>query len=488
MPMSSAAPSDTGLNLASLVTRIKARWTDDALPHLFDYVAIPAKSQAFDADWEANGHMRRAAEHLLTWASRTIAPIEGACAELVALSGRTPTLVVEIPGEGEQPVLLYGHYDKQPEMTGWAPGTGPWSPVLRNGRLYGRGGADDGYAIYAALIALVSLAEEGRPFPRCIVLIEGSEESGSDDLPFYLETLAPRIGRPPLVVCLDSGCGNYDQLWVTTSLRGLAGGILGVQVLTEGIHSGAGTGIVPSSFRIARQLISRIEDEKTGRVFAPEFQAPPPSARIAEARAAGGALGQSMVAAIPFAGGTQPISADSGDLMLARSWLAGLEVTGADGLPPGSMAGNVLRPRTALKLSLRLPPTLSAERASAALREILERDPPYGATVTFTPGPYGDGWNAPAFAPWLSEALERASTAVFGRSFAAAGEGGSIPIMALLGTSFPDAQFMITGVLGPHSNAHGPNEFLDIRTAQNVTCCVALVLSDLARRCQEDRA
>lgn len=478
--MANSARITTNLDIKSLVRRVDDRWSRDALPSLWDYVAIPAKSPAFDPEWEANGHLRHAAEHLMAWAVDAVAALPGAVVEMVEMEGRTPTLVVEIPGEGTQPVLIYGHYDKQPEMTGWDEGTGPWTPVLKDERLYGRGGADDGYALYSALIALIALVEEGASIPRCIVLIEGSEESGSGDLPFYLASLASRIGNPPLVVCLDSGCGNYEQLWITTSLRGLIGGVLDVHVLTEGIHSGAGTGIVPSSFRVARGLISRVEDVETGIVTAPAFRVEIPSARIAEARAAGEALGATMLGSVPFTRDTLATSPDAGELMIARSWLAGLEVTGADGLPSTASAGNVMRPHTGLRLSLRIPPTLPAAQASVALREIMERDPPYRTSVTFTPGPFGDGWNAPAFAPWLSDVLERASAAVFGRPLAAAGEGGSIPIMALLGRSFPQAQFMITGVLGPQSNAHGPNEFLDLPTARRVTSCVALVLAELA--------
>ena len=184
------------------------------------------------------------------------------------LQGRTPVIFIEIPGSRTPTtVLLYGHLDKQPEMTGWAEGLGPWEPVLKGDKLYGRGGADDGYAMFGALArASWRCTSRASPHARCVILIEACEESGSYDLPSYVDHLAARIGAPSLVVCLDSGCGNYDQLWLTTSLRGLTGGALTVQVLTEGVHSGDASGVVPASFRIVRALLSRLEDGATGEI------------------------------------------------------------------------------------------------------------------------------------------------------------------------------------------------------------------------------
>lgn len=468
------------IDLSAFVRTIDDAWEIDALPHLADYIAIPAQSPTFDPEWRAHGHLHEAAHHLIDWVKRHLHRIPGARAELMEIEGRTPTIVVEVPGAGNQPVLLYGHYDKQPEMTGWDDGLGPWQPVLKDGKLYGRGGADDGYAVYAAIIALSTLAQANIIFPRCIILIEGSEKSGSTDLPAYIELLADRINSPPLVICLDSGCGNYDQLWATTSLRGLTTGTLNVRVLTEGVHSGAGSGIVPSSFRIARLLLERLEDATSGNIVPRAFHADIPIDRIKEANVAGATLGSGVMSALPFAGDTQAVKSNPAALILSRSWHAGLEITGAEGIPSAAVAGNVLRPTTNFKLSLRLPPTVCAATATATLKQIIEQDPPYQATVHFEPGAYGDGWNAPAFAPWLVMAMESASLSVFGRSYAASGEGGSIPFMAMLGARYPEAQFLITGVLGPASNAHGPNEFLHIAMTKKVTACVALILAAAA--------
>ncbi len=399
---------------------------------------------------------------------------------MVRLEGRTPVILVALPGEGPT-TLLYGHLDKQPEMAGWAEGLGPWTPVIKDGKLYGRGGADDGYALFGALTAILALRDQGVSPGRCVILIEACEESGSYDLPAYVEHLLPRIGSPSLVICLDSGCGNYDQLWLTTSLRGLTGGTLKVEVLEEGVHSGSASGVAPSSFRVLRQLLSRIEDAETCQVLPEAFAAEIPPARLAQARKAAKILGDEVFKALPFTPGMQPVTDDPAELLLNRTWRPQLAVTGAAGLPLPEDAGNVLRPYTTAKLSLRLPPTVDADAAGEALRLILEHDPPYGARVTFTPDHPGSGWNAPTLAPWLEASLERASTAAFGRPAAMIGEGGSIPFMGMLGQRFPAAQFVITGVLGPHSNAHGPNEFLHIQMGKNVTMAIAVILEDHVR-------
>jgi acetylornithine deacetylase/succinyl-diaminopimelate desuccinylase-like protein len=354
--------------------------------------------------------------------------------------------------------------------------------VLKDGRLYGRGGADDGYAMFAALCAILALRDEGVRHARCVVLIEACEESGSYDLPAYVDHLAARIGSPSLVVCLDSGCASYEQLWLTTSLRGMAGGALSVQVLTEGVHSGDASGIVPSSFRILRSLVSRLEDEATGEIRLPELFAQIPPGRIEEAKAAAAALGSAVYDKFPFAEGMRPMTDDPTELVLNRTWRSALAVTGLEGAPQIRDAGNVLRPGTAAKLSLRLPPTLDAEAAAAVVKRTLEADPPYGAHVSFALEQSASGWNAPALAPWLRASVDRGSEAAFGRPAALMGEGGSIPFMGMLGEKFPDAQFMITGVLGPHSNAHGPNEFLHIGMGKGVTLAVAQVLADHAAR------
>jgi acetylornithine deacetylase/succinyl-diaminopimelate desuccinylase-like protein len=408
-------------------------------------------------------------------------PIPGMRVAVQRLPGKTPLLVIDIPGERSGCALLYGHLDKQPEFTGWLPGLGPWEPVLRDGKLYGRGSADDGYAVFSSLTAIAALKAQKVPLPRCVVLIEASEESGSVDLPAHLQALGDGIGDPSLVVCLDAECGNYDQLWCTTSLRGNLTGTLRVRVLNEGVHSGMGTGIAPTPFRVVEQLLARLENPVTGELLLEELYVPIPKDRRAQIAAAAGVLGGSVAGKMPFAQGVQPVSNDPVELLINNSWRPTLAVTGADGLPPVVSAGNVLLPELAFKLSLRLPPTVDAARAAEAVRRLLESDPPYGAQVRFESGAGTDGWNAPTFAPWLEESIANASRRVFGKEGIHLGCGGTIPFMGMLGKQFPRTQFFITGVLGPHSNAHGPNEFLHIGYAKQLTACVSLVLADHAK-------
>ncbi len=467
---------------------VSALWDSQIVPQLVEYIRIPNKSPMFDKGWAEHGHMDKAVAQLAAWARAQ--PIAGMQLEIVRLPGRTPLIFIDIPkfgggDAGEDCVLLYGHLDKQPEMTGWAAHLGPWTPVLEGDRLYGRGGADDGYAIFGSLAAILALQEQSVSHARCVVLIEACEESGSYDLPYYVDHLATRIGKPSLIVCLDSGCGNYDQLWLTTSLRGLSGGNLMVKVLEEGVHSGDASGVVPSSFRILRGLLSRLEDEVNGKLKPAELYVEIPAQRIEQARRTAQVLGDAVYSKFPFVDGMRPITADPVELVLNRTWRPALSVTGIDGMPPLGSAGNVLRPFTVVKLSLRLPPTLDGDAAGALVKRLLESDPPYGCKVEFTLEKASSGWNAPPLAPWLETAVDTASREFFGPPPAYNGEGGSIPFMGMLGEKFPGAQFLITGVLGPQSNAHGPNEFLHIPTGKHVSMCVAQVVADHFRAQQQ---
>jgi acetylornithine deacetylase/succinyl-diaminopimelate desuccinylase-like protein len=457
-------------------------WGDDIIPTLVEYIRIPNKSPSFDPDWSAHGYMDEAVALFERWARARLPNLPEATLEIVRLPGRTPVILIDAPGEGEETVLLYGHLDKQPEMTGWAEGYGPWSPRLEGDKLYGRGGADDGYAMFGALSALMALHEQSAPRARCVILIEACEESGSYDLPYYVDHLADRLGSPALVICLDSGCGNYNQLWLTTSLRGVASAILTVQVLEEGVHSGDASGVVPSSFRILRDLLSRLEDEDTGAVRPAELYVQVPAERVTQARRAAAALGDTLYTKFPLVPGLSPMTEDLTELVLNRTWRPQLAIIGIDGLPTPIDAGNVLLPSTAAKLSLRLPPTLDAAAAGTVLRTLLEKNPPYGARVKLEVGSSAPGWNASALSPWLEQSLARGSELAFGAPPAYMGEGGSIPFMAMLGEKFPEAQFVVTGVLGPHSNAHGPNEFLHIPTARRVSLVIAQLLADHGQR------
>ncbi|MDQ2070673.1 M20 family metallopeptidase [Natronospira bacteriovora] len=455
---------------------VDGKWDDEIIPELVEYIRIPAKSPHFDPDWEKHGYIDQAIEQAEAWCRRQ--PVKGMSVEVVKLEGRTPLLLVEIEGQKPGTVVLYGHLDKQPEFTGWEEDLGPWKPVIRDGKLYGRGGADDGYAVYGSLTAIAALQQQGIPHARCVVLIETCEESGSYDLPPYIDHLKDRIGSPDMVVCLDAECGNYEQLWTTTSLRGNLVGTLRVDVLTEGVHSGSASGIVPSSFRVLREVMARIEDPATGEIKVPEMNVDIPRDRLEQAQQAADVLGDSIRHKYPLAAEDMTtVSEDPLELLLNNSWRPTLSVTGVDGIPAFSDAGNVLRPYTALKLSFRLPPTCDARKAGEAVKKIVETDPPYGAKVTFSLDSPQGGWNAPEFADWLTDAMQKASEKYFGKDAVCMGMGGSIPFMGLLAEKFPESQFLVTGVLGPKSNAHGPNEFLHIEKGKKLTACVAEVLA-----------
>jgi acetylornithine deacetylase/succinyl-diaminopimelate desuccinylase-like protein len=460
-------------------------WEASIVPALHEFIAIPNLSAAYDANWAANGHMQRAVDLIVAWCSAR--PLAGLTIDVHELPGRTPVIFIEVPASnGERVdddcVLLYGHLDKQPEMTGWRDDLGPWKPVREGDLLYGRGGADDGYSAFASLAAIEAVREAGGAHGRCVVLIEASEESGSPDLPAHVEALAARIGTPSLVICLDSGCADYDHMWITTSLRGLADGTLVVDMLDEGVHSGSASGIVASTFRVARELLDRVEDVTTGQVLLPELHVDIPADRVEQAEGTAAVLTSSPAAEFPFVAGARAMVEDHVEQLLNRTWRPTLSVTGADGLPPTTKAGNVLRPSTALQLSFRLPPTCDAHTALDAITLALTHDPPYDARVSFGGGSAANGWNAPTFAGWLDTALGEASQATFGSAYRAYGEGGSIPFMGMLGERFPDAQFVITGVIGPQSNAHGPNEFLHIPMGKRLTAALAVVLDHHARR------
>ncbi|HPW06678.1 MAG TPA: M20 family metallopeptidase [Burkholderiaceae bacterium] len=476
------------LDSALALSDVTRQWDGDIVRQITDYIGIPAKSPGFDADWLQHGYIDTVVRNAAAWVEAQKVP--GLMLEIVRLEGRTPVLFFEIPAtraNSTQTVLMYGHLDKQPEFNGWRSDLGPWTPKFEDGKLYGRGGADDGYAVYASIAAVQALKNQNVPHPRIVGLIETCEESGSYDLLPYVDALRTRLGDVALVICLDSGAGNYDQLWLTTSLRGMASGTLKVEVLTEGIHSGDASGLVPSSFRIMRQVLDRLEDSATGRLLPASFHCEVPAERLNQARATAAILGDEVHKRFPWAhydcaGSsvfTLPTTTDPVQALLNRTWTPTLSVTGAEGFPAIKDAGNVLRPYTAFKLSLRLPPLIDAAQAVQEMKQLLEDNAPYQAKVTFEGAGSATGWNAPATTPWFESALHAASNAHFGSPCGYIGQGGTIPLMSMLSAGFPKAQMMVCGVLGPKSNAHGPNEFLHVPYAKKLTAAVAHVMAQM---------
>ena len=478
------------LDTAKVLSEVSQKWDDDLVGQLSDYIEIPAKSPAFDPDWAQSGYLDIVLERAANWVREQ--KVSGLTLEIIRLPGRTPVMFFDVPAtrpqeQGSQTVLMYGHLDKQPEFDGWRAGLGPWTPKYIDGKLYGRGSADDGYATYAAITAIQALKSQQVEHPRIVGLIETCEESGSPDLLPYVDALRTRMGDVGLVICMDSGAGNYDQLWLTTSLRGMASGTLKVEILTEGIHSGDASGLVPSSFRIVRHVLDRLEDSETGRLLPKSFHCEIPAERRQQAQATAAILGDEIYKRFPWAhhdcGGSSlialPTTLDPVEALIRRTWTPTLSVTGAEGFPALKDAGNVLRPYTAFKLSLRLPPLIDAAQAVAELKTLLEDNAPYQAKVTFEGASASSGWNAPAITPWFEQALNQASQAHFGAPVGYIGQGGTIPLMNLLSEGFPTAQMMVCGVLGPKSNAHGPNEFLHVPYAKRLTAAVAQVIAHM---------
>ena len=448
-------------------------WDKHIIPTLLDYIRIPNKSPDFDPEWINNGHMASALKLAKDWAEKH--KPDGSTVHTFQEDKRTPLIIIDCPGNIKGNILMYGHLDKQPEMQGWNDGLGPWKPVIEGDKLYGRGGADDGYAMFAATAVVRSLQDQNIDHPRIIILIEFSEESGSPDLPFYMDHCSSLIGEPNLVVCLDSGAQNYEQFWTTTSLRGLIGCTVRVDVLNEGVHSGSASGVVPSSFRVLRQLLSRLEDEKTGEIILDDLVVDIPERRIEDINKMVDELAGEFDQ-FPWYESMKSTTDDPVEGTLRQTWRPALSVVGMDGVPAVKDGGNVLRQYTEVKLSMRIPPTLDKEIAVQAMNKALTENPPYDATITVEFDEPATGWNAPELDPWLDTAIQQASQAYFKKPALFMGEGGTIPFMAMLGEKFPNAQFVITGILGPQSNAHGPNEFIHIPYAKKLTASIASII------------
>lgn len=468
----------TELDFDAIHAWVDEMWETSALPSLSDYIEIPALSPAFDADWAANGYLDATIDHFVGWLQSL--PIEGMSINVHRIEGRTPVLTIQVEGSAPGEVLFYSHLDKQPPFTGWSEGKGPWTPVREDPWLFGRGSVDDGYGGYLCVLSILACQAHGIAHPKATFLIETCEESGSFDLPAYLDELADVLGSPDLIVVMDAGAGDYDRLWVTTALRGLVGGTLDVGVSREGVHSGMAGGIIPSSFRIARSLISRIEDEATGEILLPELATEITPQLREEAKAVVDVLGDSAWTDLPTLEGLEPQTPGATEVILSGNWRPSLSVTGVDGMPSIANAGNVLRTHTALKLSMRIPPGVDADAAQAAMVTALEDAPPHNARVSFKSDAAANGFRAPEMSSEIEAALHAASKATFGNPMQVFFMGGTIPFLAMMQEKYPEAGFLVTGSLGPGGNAHGPDEKLHIPATKAVTTCLVAAIASLS--------
>lgn len=453
---------------------IEEAWRGDALEALADFVRLPALSPDFDAQWEQNGVLLRALEDAARW-GKTHFP--DGIFEILSHPGVTPVLWVAIPGTRPgRPALFYGHFDKQPEAGTWSEGLAPFEPVLRDGRLYGRGTADDGYSFYAALTAARAMDEAGRTRPRIMGIFETREESGSGDLPHYLPEIAARTGRPSVLTVLDLGVQDKTRLWRTQSLRGVVTFTLRVDVLESGVHSGVTSGIVPSSFAVMRTLLDRLEDPATGQVKVRSMHVPEPVRHMPALRRLAELSGDALWRRFPWAGDTEPRSFDPLELLLKNGWQPTLSILGAEGLPPVREAGALLRASTTLKLSFRIPPGADAEAAAREAVELVTTNVPSKARVTVSNLHAESGFEAPAGADWLDAAWARASEELFGASAEELFDGATIGILPKFVDAFGPCPFLCTGVLGTEDNAHAPDESVSLTYLTKLTCAVAAML------------
>jgi len=465
-----------GPDLDALVQRSDELWETSILPSLSDFIEIHALSPLFEPNWAELGELDATIDLFCAWLDEQ--EIAGLSHEVHRIEDKSPVLLVTIEGTGPGEVIFYSHLDKQPSKPElWSEGLHPLKAVRRDPWLYGRGSVDDGYGGYLCVTSIRLLQEAGIPHPRCSFLIETCEESGSFDLPPYLDALSEELGDPDMIVVLDSGGPDYDHVWMTEALRGLVSGTLSVRVSHEGIHSGTSGGSIPSSFRIQRMLLDRVEDSSTGEVLIPEMHVEIDADIRDKAAALAEVVGDSVWEQLPTVDTLVRVAGSTEDMILAMNWQPTLSIIGADGMPPVQVAGNVLRTNTDLKLSFRIPPGVDSESVLERARQILEADPPYGAEVTFSPDSCADGFHAPPLEGGVSKAINEASMTLTGLPPLASWTGGTIPFMAMMQGKYPEATFLCTGSSGPGNNAHGPDEKLHIPSSKRLTAVLSATVA-----------
>ena len=455
-------------------------WDKNALPSLMDFIRIPAKSTAFDPDWEEHGLLRQTCEHVSNWIQKNIPDAQ---CEILQEKGKTPCLFVEILSKNENmndtTVAFYGHFDRQPEASGWFDGLGPWEPAIRNGKLYGRGASDDGYSVYMMISAIMALRHHNIDHPRCVGIFETQEESGSKDLPYYLKTLKNRFKNPTSLFVLDSHCGDYDRVWLSASLRGVLSGVLTVNTLDYGVHSGTYSGMVPDAFGIAQSLVARLHDPVTGEIKIDACHTTIPEIRRQQLIEASYVLGDLVWNHSPLLAGVTTKKTDNADIMLNMTWKPALTVIGMEGLPTIANASNVVTKGVKLALSMRIPPNIDTNKATQVIEKILTSDVPYGAHVQWSDVNVLPGWAMTAENPQNEQLIDQASQKVFGKKAVFTGQGGSISFIGDFEATFPETTIVLTGVLGPESNAHAPNESMDIEYTKQLTEVVSEYLKSV---------
>jgi acetylornithine deacetylase/succinyl-diaminopimelate desuccinylase-like protein len=473
------------VDIPDLLAYATVAWSDGgvATEGLKSFIRVPNVSPEYDPDFLTNGLIHQAVDCVKTWIEAQGIP--GLTTTVFADPGREPLLYVAIPGTSSSapPVLAYGHLDKMPPLddAGWTPGLSARDAVIRDGKIYGRGANDDGYNAFLVISALKYLQSKSLPYPKVTMLFETGEESGGEEIERYLDELRPKIGDAGVILVLDGEAQDYKTVWGCTSLRGIVNGLLTVKHLAAPCHSGMATGLVPSTFRIARILLSRIEDAATGEILVKEAHVPEiPAHRIAQCKLIADQLGEGSHAIVSPLPGARLVADDNAQLLVNKAWKPGLAVTGCDGIPSIQDGSNVIRTTTALKLSLRIPPGVESEKVGAVLKAVLEADPPYGAQVTYQVLGVGNGWWGPNMTGRVDEGIRAATKAIFDSAPLYYGEGGSIPLCNKFQALWPEAQVLVSGCAGTDSNPHGYDESLNLTYTQKFCTFLALFLGKIA--------
>jgi acetylornithine deacetylase/succinyl-diaminopimelate desuccinylase-like protein len=394
-------------NAEATAAYVEKWWADWYVKGLCEFIEIPNLSPMFDAEFYTNGTTQAAAKHVDDYINKL--EIKGITKHSFTPEGKPPMYVYVVEANGnDKNVMCYGHLDKQPWMMPWREGLGPTKAVIEGDFLYGRGGADDGYAPFSCALAIKNLQVQGLPHPRFALVLETEEESGSPNLLELLALSKEAIGTPDIMFCMDSGAFNWDQLWMTSSLRGIICLDVQIDCAHGGYHSGEVGGIVPETMRIMRHLLDRIDDSKTG-MCCEALNCEIPERFKTEAKFMAELSGPEMYKKYHVCEGVDCMHEEGIDQMyLNNTWRANMAITGAAGLPAIQTAGNVCRPSTSMRLSIRLPPKVNPDDAYAAVTKLLTTDVPYNAKVICTSQGKGQGWCMGELSPWLTEGIMKA--------------------------------------------------------------------------------
>ena len=462
---------------------IEKMFTYNMIPNLMNFIRIPNLSPAYDYEWNTNGLLLKAANLIIAYAKSL--EIKNAQINLIQDKGYSPLIFIEIPASrpnDNRTVLLYAHFDKQPHGTGWDDDKGPTKPVIQNGRLYGRGSADDGYASFSMLTAIKACQEHNCPLPRICLIFEGAEESTDEHLTYYFNKLLPIIGENVIAfIPLDSGCADYDRLWITNSLRGVCDYEINIQTLDNNISFGPeASGRIAENLFILRKAIDAVMDTSTGDVKIEEFYVKDIPEEIQEEMDKEiEIVGEQFFKEIPLYEGVKPLKTDIKEAMINNRWKPTCSILGIDNCPKIEDNGFGVKKSITVKMSMRLPPGIDSHAALEALKKVVKENIYFDAKVKFLSAEVADGWKLTNFSEKTKNVLNKASKEYFGNELVFKGMGGSIPFITYFQTKYPNADVICTGILGADCFEHGPNENLHLEACKKMILVLCYFLSEI---------